>query len=308
MSELAIGTRLLCKSYGKTRALAGLDLRVRPGTVYGFLGRNGAGKTTTMKILLGLARADSGTAHVLGFDSARDPVSILERTGFVSERKSLYEWMSGNELLRFNRGFYPRWSQEAADRYARLLQVPLDRRISKLSHGNRTKLCLVVALAQGAELLVLDEPTDGLDPLIQDEVLKVIIEDHVSQGRTVFFSSHHLAEVEQIADWVGIIDGGRLLLEAAMDDVRGQFRLVIANGRGLPEGRPDQVISATREQNTCRYILARDADAFVADLRGNGGLVLQVAPLTLREVFLELVRKEESCTSGSFGTTAVLVS
>ncbi len=308
MSELAIGTRLLCKSYGKTRALAGLDLRVRPGTVYGFLGRNGAGKTTTMKILLGLARADSGTAHVLGFDSARDPVSILERTGFVSERKSLYEWMSGNELLRFNRGFYPRWSQEAADRYARLLQVPLDRRISKLSHGNRTKLCLVVALAQGAELLVLDEPTDGLDPLIQDEVLKVIIEDHVSQGRTVFFSSHHLAEVEQIADWVGIIDGGRLLLEAAMDDVRGQFRLVIANGRGLPEGRPDQVISATREQNTCRYILARDADAFVADLRGNGGLVLQVAPLTLREVFLELVRKEESCTSGSCGATAALVS
>ena len=105
MNEFAIRTEQLTKNYAKVHALAGLNLNVRPGSVYGFLGRNGAGKTTTMKILLGLARAHSGTAHVLGFDVARDPVAILARTGFVSERKTLYEWMTGKEFLRFNRGF-----------------------------------------------------------------------------------------------------------------------------------------------------------------------------------------------------------
>jgi ABC-2 type transport system ATP-binding protein len=307
MTAFAVRTEQLTKSYAKVPALAGLSLNVRPGSVYGFLGRNGAGKTTTMKILLGLTRPDSGTARVLGFDATRDNLAILERTAFVSERKTLYEWMTGQQFLRFNRGFYPRWSQELADKNARVLHVPLDRCISKLSHGNRTKLCLTAALAQQAKLLILDEPTDGLDPLVQDEVLRLIIEDHVSRGGTVFFSSHHLAEVEQIADWVGIIEAGHLLLEAPLEDIRSQFRLVIASGNDLPTAVSDQVLSSVGESAARKYILTRDAEQFVADLRGGGATVLQVVPLTLREVFLELVRKEELCTSGSCGATAVTV-
>lgn len=308
MNDLAICTEELTKTYPKVRALDGLNLRVPRGAVYGFLGRNGAGKTTTMKILLGLARPHSGTARVLGFDAIRETVSILTRTAFVSERKTLYEWMTGKEYLYFNSGFYPRWSQAAGDKYAQLLDVPLDRRIGKVSHGTRTKLCIVAALAQRAELLVLDEPTDGLDPLMQDDVLRLIVEDHVSQGGTVFFSSHHLAEVEQIADWVGIIDAGRVLLEAPLDDVRSRFRVVIASGRDLPTELSPQVLSIVGEHDSRKYILASDAEAFVSDLRRQGATVLQVAPLNLREVFLELVRKEESCTSGSCGATAVPVS
>ncbi len=308
MNELVISTQNLVKTYPKVRALDGLNLRVPRGSVYGFLGRNGAGKTTTMRILLGLARASSGTASVLGFDVVRESVAILARTAFVSERKTLYEWMTGKEYLYFNSGFYPSWSRAAGDKDAQLLDVPLDRPIGKLSHGTRTKLCIVAALAQRAELLVLDEPTDGLDPLMQDDVLRLIVEDHVSQGGTVFFSSHHLAEVEQIADWVGIIDAGRALLEAPLDDVRSRFRVVIASGRDLPTDLSPQVLSTVGENDSRKYILTRDADAFVSDLRRNGATVLQVAPLNLREVFLALVRKEEPCTSGSCGATAVPVS
>jgi ABC-2 type transport system ATP-binding protein len=308
MNDLAIYTEDLVKTYPKVRALDGLNLRVPRGSVYGFVGRNGAGKTTTMRILLGMARPHSGTARVLGFDAIRKNVAVLTRTAFVSERKTLYEWMTGKDYLYFNSGFYPRWSQPAAEQYARRVDVPLDRRIGKLSHGNRTKLCMVAALAQRAELLVLDEPTDGLDPVIQDEVLRLLIEDHVSGGGTVFFSSHHLAEVEQIADWVGIIDAGRLLLESSLDDVRSRFRLVIASGNDLPTAVSPQVLSASGDHDSRKYILTRDADAFISDLRRQGATILQVAPLSLREVFLELVRKEESCTSGSFGATPALVS
>ncbi len=290
MKDAAVWAEGLQKRYRSVRALDGLSLHVRPGTVYGFLGRNGAGKTTTMKILLGLARAQAGTARVLGLDPAGDREAILDRTAFVGERKDLYGWMTGREFLRFTGGFCRRWSQESADRYASVLEVPLDRRIRKLSHGTRTKLYLAAALSQQADLLILDEPTEGLDPQAQDAVRRAIIEDHVSQGRTVFFSSHHLGEVEEMADWVGIIEAGRLRLEAPLDDVRSQFRVVIASGRDLPATASDQVLSVTADAESSRYIVRQDADAFVSDLQRHGAAVLLVQPLSLRDVFLELVK------------------
>jgi ABC-2 type transport system ATP-binding protein len=290
MKDAAIWTEDLKKAYRSVRAVDGLTLHVRPGTVYGFLGRNGAGKTTTMRILLGLARAQAGTAHVLGLDAARDREAILDRTAFVGERKDLYGWMTGREFLRFTGGFCRRWSQESAERYSRLLDIPLDRRIRKLSHGTRAKLYLAAALSQQADLLVLDEPTEGLDPQAQEEVRRAIIEDHVSLGRTVFFSSHHLDEVEGTADWVGIIDNGRLRLEAALDDIRSEYRLVIASGRDLPASVSAQVLSVTSENESRRYILRQGADAFVAGLRREGAAVLLEEPLRLRDLFLESVK------------------
>jgi ABC-2 type transport system ATP-binding protein len=134
-----------------------------------------------------------------------------------------------------------------------------------------------------------------------DEILRTLVEDHISQGRTIFLSSHHLGEVEQICDWVGILEEGRLLLESRLEDIRQEFRLVIASGEGLPATTSPDVVSATNDGRFRRYVLARDADRFASELRGQGANILEISPLGLRELFLYLVRKEDSCTPGNAG-------
>jgi ABC-2 type transport system ATP-binding protein len=301
MSDIAIETQGLTKIYGKLRAVDGLSLRVPRGSVYGFLGRNGAGKTTTMRVLLGLARPTSGSAQVLGLEVGKQQIKVLERTAFLGERKVLYEYMTPLELVRFTSGFYPHWSYAAVEKYARILDIPMKQRFGKLSHGNRTKLCVLLALAQNAELLVLDEPTIGLDPVMIDDVLRVLLEEHAAEGRTIFFSSHQLAEVEQIAEWVGIIDQGKLLLEARLEDIKSEYRVVVAGGNGLPAALLPPVISAVRAGAFTRYIVTSGAEAFATSLRQRGAASVEVFPLSLRDFFLEIVRKEEVCTTGKSG-------
>ncbi len=303
MSDLAITTQGLVKVYPKLRAVDGLNLSVQRGAVYGFLGRNGAGKTTTMKMLLGLARPTSGQAQVLGLDISRHRVEILRRAAFVGEYKVLYDQLTAAEMVRFTRSFYPGWSDAAVGKCARQLEIPMQQKFAKLSKGNRAKVWMLLAMAQQAELLLLDEPTAGLDPFMNDALLKLLAEDMAFEGRTVFFSSHHLAEVEQICDWVGIIDEGRMLLEARLDDIREHYRLGIAAGRDLPAGRQMPVVAVARNGKFSRYVVARDAEAFAASLRGQGAAVTEVSPLSLREIFVELVRKEEPCISGNAGVT-----
>jgi ABC-type multidrug transport system ATPase subunit len=301
MSEMAITTDELKKHYSQLRAVDGLNLRVPSGSVYGFLGRNGAGKTSTIKLLLGLMRPTAGAMRVLGLDPQRDRVAILERTGYASESKKLYDWMTAAELLRFTRSFYPAWSMGREEKYARQLDIPLSQPFKKLSLGNRTKVCLLLALAQRAHLLILDEPMSGLDPGMLDELLRILAEDHLAEGGTVFLSSHQLSEVEQIADWVGIIEQGKLLLEARLEDIKNEFRLVTAAGESLPAFGPPEVLSATRAGAFWKYVVARDAEGFAARLRQQGATVTDVSALNLRQIFLELTRKEEPCTRGNGG-------
>lgn len=301
MSDSAIETRGLTKVYGKLHAVNGLTLRVPRGSVYGFLGRNGAGKTTSMRLLLGMARPTSGTAQVLGLEVGKQQIEILERTAFVGERKVLYDYMTPLELVRFTSGFHPRWSSAAVEKYARILDIPMQQKFGKLSNGNRTKVCVLLALAQNADLLVLDEPSTGLDPVMIDDVLRVLLDAQAAEGRTVFFSSHQLAEVEQIADWIGIIDQGRLLLEARLEDIKSDYRVVVAGGNGLPAVRSEHVLSAVQAGAFVRYIVTSGAEAFAAGLRQGGAASVEVFPLNLREFFLEIVRKEETCTIGKSG-------
>ena len=301
MTDTAIETGGLTKVYGRLRAVDELTLHVPRGSVYGFLGRNGAGKTTTMRLLLGLARPTSGTAHVFGLEAGRQQLEILERTAFVAEGKVLYDYMTPLELVRFASGFYPRWSREAVEKYARVLDIPMRQKFSKLSNGNRTKVCVLLALAQNADLLVLDEPSTGLDPVMIDDVLRVLLDEQTAEGRTVFFSSHQLAEVEQIADWIGIIDQGRLLLEARLEDIKNDYRVVVAGGNGLPVALSAQVVSAVKAERFTRYIITSGAEAFAAGLRQQGAASVEMFPLNLREFFLEIVRKEDTCTFGKSG-------
>jgi ABC-2 type transport system ATP-binding protein len=308
MSDMAIWTEKLVKTYPDVRAVDGLNLNVPRGVVYGFLGRNGAGKSSTIRILLGLARATEGHGTVLGFPIGREQVSILERTAYVSEGKTLYGNLTPRELVRFTSGFYPKWSEQAVRKYSQLLEIPMDRHFSKLSQGNRTKVCLLLALSQGADLLILDEPATGLDPVAVDEFLRILVQDVVSEGKTVFISSHQLSDVEQIADWVGLIDHGQLLLEARLDDIKSEFRFVTVAGNALPQIESSEALLLVSEGSFQKYLVKKNADAFAAGLSRQGATVAEVSPLGLREIFLTLVRKEKPCTSGNVGEIAEAVS
>jgi ABC-2 type transport system ATP-binding protein len=293
MNELAIDSKDLTKTYGSIRAVNGINLTVPRGAIYGFLGRNGAGKTTTIKMLLGLTHPTAGAAHVLGMDVTAERTAILQRTAFVSERKTLYPSLTTSELVRFSRGFYPTWSDSAVDKYARLLEIPMKQRFEKLSNGNQTKVWLLLALSQGADLLILDEPTTALDPVSVDQLLHVLAEDGLDRGCTIFFSSHQLEEVERIAEYAGVIDQGKLLLESRLDDIKGEFRLITAAGNSLPAQTSPQVLSVVVDGNFYRYFVTKDADSFAAGLSQNGATITNIIPLSLREIFLQLVRKEQ---------------
>ena len=293
MKELAITTTNLAKTYTNIRALDGITLTVPRGSIYGFLGRNGAGKTTTIKMLLGLARPTAGSARVFGMDAVTNSIAILRRTAFVSEKKTLYPSLTAAELVRFSRGFYSTWSDSAVEKYSQLFEIPMKQRFEQLSNGNQTKVWLLLALSQGADLLILDEPTTALDPITVDQLMHALAADVFDRGSTIFFSSHQLEEVERIAEYAGVIDQGKLLMESRLDDIKSEFRLITAAGNSLPAQTSPQVLSVAVEDNFYRYDVTKDADSFAAGLSQNGATITNIAALSLREIFLQLVRKEQ---------------
>ena len=285
MTELAIETRDLAKRYGSVGAVDGLSLSVPRGAVYALVGRNGSGKTTTIRMLLDLSLPDAGTARVLGMDCHAERVKVLERVGYVSDRPLLGGW-TGEQLVRFNRGFYPRWSDELVARYARVFDIPMKQRFRNLSRGNQTKMWLMLALAQQPDVLILDEPTAGLDPVVTDQLLRVLVEDVAAEGRTVFMSSHHLSEIERIADWVGMIDKGKLLLEAPMEELRARFRRIQV--AGVAEmAMPVAAMRVRRSGASTEYVVRDGAEEFVDALERGGATVIQSSPMNLSEIFLE---------------------
>ncbi len=296
--RLAIETVDLRKSYGDVEALRGLNLEVPTGSIFGFLGRNGAGKTTAIKILLGMSRPTAGSARVFGLDAAAQPssVAIRARTGFVSEDKDLYGHLTVEQIVRFTAAFYPRWRRELEERYVRRFELPLGRKVKDLSRGMRTKLALALVLCRGAELLILDEPTSGLDPAMAEEVLQALI-SHVSDGETtVFFSSHQIAEVDQIADRIAIVDRGRVTVSGALDDLRASYRriqLVFDGEAPAATFQAAGVVRIVRNHRVLSVIVSGGADAVVDEARGMQPVSIDSTPLTLKDVFLETVARED---------------
>ena len=295
---LVIETSALTKRYATVEALRGLRLEVPGGAIHGFLGRNGAGKTTTMKILLGMAQPTSGDARVFGLaaNDAKASVAIRRRTAFVSEEKDLYDYMTAEEIIRFTAAFYPRWRRDLEQRYVRSFELPLDTRIRTLSRGTRTKLALVLALCRRADLLVLDEPTSGLAPAVAEEVLQALVSFVAAGATTVFFSSHQIAEVDQIADRITIIDRGRAIVAGSLDDLRENFRriqLVFEGDAPEPRFRAAGVERVRRQGRVLEVLSSAGADEIVGEARGWNPVSIDVAPLTLKEIFLESVNRED---------------
>jgi ABC-2 type transport system ATP-binding protein len=285
------------KAYGNIEALKGLDLRVPRGAVYGLLGRNGAGKTTTIKVLLGMVRPTAGQARVFGLyaDDAKASVEIRSRTAFVSEDKDLYAGMTVGELVRFTSRFYPKWRTDRASEYLAAFELRADVAIKNLSRGMRTKLGLLLAFSTGAELLILDEPTSGLDPAATEQVLRVLVRQAAADATTVLFSSHQLADVEQIADHVAIVDRGRVVVDGALDELRAAYRRiqVVFDGAAPDVAFKAKGVASSRREGRVLSVLCRAGEAdVVAEARALNPNAVDVLPVSLKEIFLETVGVE----------------
>ena len=291
--RLAIETIDLWKRYDDVEALRGLDLQVPAGSICGFLGRNGAGKTTAIKVLLGMARATRGDARLLG-QPAGD-AEVRRRVGFVSDEKDLYYYMTVAEMIAFTRPFFPRWRADLEQKYRQKFELPADRGVKDLSRGTRTKLALLLALCRGADLLILDEPTAGLDPAMAEDVLQALVGHVAGEEMTVFFSSHQITEVDQIADHIAIVDRGRLVLSGELDDLRTRHQraqLVFAHEAPELSLKSPGVIRVTR-QGRVATVLTRDRESLMAEARSLSTVSIDWSPVTLKEIFLESVRTED---------------
>lgn len=297
MADAAIDIQGLVKEYGPIRALDGLNLSVPRGALAGFLGLNGAGKTTTLRILLQMAKADSGSASALGLDTGNrmDSLALRGRTAFVPERKELFPYMRVGDVIAFTKSFYPKWRNDREKQLAADFGLRYDQRIPQLSKGTLTKLHLLLALSRGAELILLDEPTDGLDPLGVEVVMQALVGLVAEDGATVLFSSHRLNEIEQVADHVCMIHKGRMLMNGSLDDLKADCRrVVMVFGDDSPlfagEFAGDGPV---RQSGRTLTVLSNGAVKSVVDrAHGLGARSVDVQPLSLREMFLELVKGE----------------
>jgi ABC-2 type transport system ATP-binding protein len=232
----AIVTQRLTKYYGRQRVVDTLDLRIPCGSVYGLLGRNGAGKSTTIKMLLGLVHPDRGRIQLLGEDAAGLPPATRARIAYLAEGHPLYRWMTIGQAVRFARAFYPRWNGPLVEQILDHFELPQKKRIRHLSRGQRAQVALALAVAPDPELLILDDPTIGLDTVVRRDFLESMIQIIQRRGRTILFSSHILSDVERVADRIGVLVDGVLRVDCPTDEFKQSVKkIVLEFGRTPPE-------------------------------------------------------------------------
>jgi ABC-2 type transport system ATP-binding protein len=292
VSEFAIRTDGLAWRPGKGFALDQVDLRVPTGAVYGFLGPNGAGKITTIRALLGLLGKVDGKVTVLGHDIPGELPRALARVGYVPERPHLYQHFTVAQALEYHAAFHAQWDAAWADDQRRKFALAADQEIKALSKGEIGKLMILLALGQRPELLLLDEPTDGLDPVVRRDVLSALVEYVDERKATVFISSHLVHELERICDWVGLMDSGRLVAEMPMGRFKaGVRRLRLGGVAPVPDGAPFTLLARETPLGRGEEWLVRDwADGMESWFTGQGAQLREVTALDLEDVFVELLR------------------
>ncbi len=290
-SSSIVEIRGLTRKFGDKVALNDLSLNVPRGGVFGLIGGNGAGKTTLIKHILGMLKAQQGSVQVFGLDPVKDTVGKLGRIGYLSEERELPDWMRVGELIRYTQAFFPNWDESYAEELRDSFDLDNKARIKTLSRGQRARAGLLVALAHRPELLVLDEPSSGLDPVVRRDILGAIIRTIADEGRTVLFSSHLLDEVERVADRVAIIHHGQIMLTASMEEIKDQHRRVTLRFEQSLDRPPELVgsLSSTGQGKEWTYICSGGTTQFRNDAEAIGATVVDEAPLTLDEIFISRI-------------------
>jgi ABC-2 type transport system ATP-binding protein len=296
--DWAIRTSGLRKSFGKTVALRGIDLTVPEGATYVLVGPNGAGKTTALNIILDLVRADGGEVEALGLDSRRDGPALRAQIGYVPEaQKWECGWMRVAALLAYHGRYFSSWDDEYAARLVRRLEVPLDRRYGKLSKGQARRVQVVLSLAHRPPLLVLDEPTDGLDPLARETTLSVLAEHMAEYPTTLLISTHLVHETERLADHMGVLKAGGLRTQVPVSDLQEMLRRYHAqvpdgwSGAGVLDG---SVVRRSRNGREIQWTAWGEEGTVRANLTESGAAVQDVRALSLEEAAISLLSDEET--------------
>lgn len=287
-STNAIEIRGLSKTFPRFR-LGPLDLTVPAGAIYGLVGPNGAGKTTTLDLIFGLGLPEAGEIHVLGYDHREDEVDMKLAAAYVSPHTSFVSWRYVRRVIRFIRGFYPDWDQEYCDHLLKRFRIDPDEKTATLSLGNATKLGLVLALARRPRVLIMDEPTIGLDVLSKKELFTQLLALMGNEDHTVLISSHNLVDLERFTDHIGVIHEGRLLVEGRTDQLLETHRQVSFT----LEGEPPPGARLVERDGHRQRVLAHSADRYRKALVGCGATGISVQPVTLEELFSGLVEHGE---------------
>lgn len=284
MTEPAIELQGVYKSFRSTHVLRGLTMQVARGRTFAFLGRNAAGKTTLIRMLLGLLKRDDGAMRVLGLDPQRDPLELRRRVGYLAEDQTMYGWMRVEEIVRFVAPFYPTWDHDLALRYLRDFELPLRTRIKHLSKGQNVRLGLVLALAHRPELVILDDPALGLDPIMRKQFNRDLITHLQCEGRTVFYSSHLLYEVEPVADEVAILHEGRIVRQAETETLRRDVKQIILSAEAVVAVHRDLTILDERADGDRVAITVENTELALL-LLSREGIEHRVVNLNLDEIF-----------------------
>ena len=295
--SFAVTTHGLSMRYGKQTALHAVDLRIPEGSVYVLIGANGAGKSTTMKVLLNLERPDEGRVEVFGLDTATHGPEVRAQIGYIPEsHEQDYKWMTAGRLIRYAAVHYPAWDHAYAEHLMQAFGVRPERKIGTLSKGETRRVQFVLALAHRPALLLLDEPTDGLDPVARNRAFAQLAEHLADTPTTVVIATHHIHEVESLADHVGVLGAGRLVAQMSRDDLR---RTVLRYRVEVPEGwqaPPELRIASGRRSRGGReaqWTLAGEERDVTARLAAAGATVRDVTPLALEEAALAFLGEEE---------------
>jgi ABC-2 type transport system ATP-binding protein len=299
----AIETEDLTRRFRRSDAVNGLSLHVPPGKIFALVGPNGAGKTTTIKLLMNLIRPTRGSARVLGTDSTRLGPAELAHIGYVSESQRLPDWMTVDDMLAYVRPFYPTWDVELCARLKARLGLSDRNRLRSLSRGTRMKAALLASLAYRPELLVLDEPFSGLDPLVRVELTEALLELPGEHPWTVFLSSHDIEEVERLADVIGFIDRGRLVFSESVESLLARFKLVevVARDGDVPAAptRPEWILQGAAGR-TARFVdtdhAAADASQRIAAAFPDADV--RASEMSLRDILVALSRRASVSAEG----------
>ncbi len=286
----------LTRRFGATMALNGVSLKVARGGVLGLVGENGAGKTTLIRHLLGLLRAKEGSVRVFNRNPVDDPEWVLARLGYLSEhREDLPGWMRVQELFRYTRAFYPKWDSGYAQEMCRTFGLDPSQRIKTLSKGQKAQVGLINAVAHGPELLLLDEPSSGLDPVVRHDLLATVLRSVVAEGRSVFFSSHLLDEVESVADRVVIMHKGTVFVDSQLAELQDSYCAVELHFETPPETPPSLpgVVWSRHQGRRWNILCKANADVLKARAAKLGAQTVKVERPTLNEIFVSLVKDDK---------------
>ena len=294
----AVRTEALAKRYGRETALEAVNLQTPEGSVYVLAGANGAGKSTLLRTFLNLVRPDGGRAEVLGMDPRRQGPEVRARIGYVPESvETGRRWMQVGRLLQHHATYYPGWDPEYAKRLIRALEIRPERQVAHLSKGQTRRVQLVMALAHRPSLLLLDEPTDGLDPVARDEVLGLVSEHLADTGCTILVSTHLVYELERLADHLGVMSGGRLVAQVRRDELHRKLRLYRAEGPEGWVGPPDlqgAVLRRCASGREIRWIVWGEEQEVAGRIAASGALVRDVQPLSLDDAVITLLRAKDA--------------